>query len=109
MEVKRKREYRKYSKAEKARLIESYKNSGMNKTKWCKEQNLGLSTLHEWLKEIKLNTSKPNTQTWVPVVTTKQEIITPLAINMGKINIPVDKNTDVEVLAKVLKVLVEIC
>ena len=109
MESNAKRKHRIYSVAEKSSLLEKYKTSAVLKKQWCKENNIGLSTLQKWLSEDKKQQQVPHAQAWVPVVTITPKKADKLPIQIGKFTIPVDQHTDLQLLSSVLKVVIEIC
>jgi transposase-like protein len=92
-----------YSAAEKEALLNKYKTSGALRKQWCKENGISLSTLQRWLKD------EQNTQTWVSVVTAPPKYADAISIQAGTFTIPITQNTDVQLLAKVLKVIMELC
>ena len=58
MKVTARHKRKTYCDAEKKSLLEAYKQSGTSKKLWCKENGIGLSTLHKWLQNDK-NLTKP--------------------------------------------------
>lgn len=98
-----------YSATEKTMLLEAYKNSGQIAKQWCTENNIGLSTLQRWLKNDRKQTNTQPVQSWVPVVAAKEEKSDVLTIQIGNFNISVAKNTDIELLSTVLKVMRQVC
>lgn len=99
---------RTYSSAEKTMLLEEYKTSGASKKQWCKERGIGLSTLHKWLQNDKNLTNPQDVETWVQVTVTPETTDT-LPVQIGKFTIPIAKHTDLELLSRVLKVVMELC
>ena len=104
-----KRKHIRYSAVEKASLLEAYKTSGILKRHWCKENGIAPSTLHKWLGEEKKQEQPSNVQAWVPIVTIPSEKSALLPVQVGKITIPVDQHTDMQLLSSVLKVVIAIC
>lgn len=100
---------RRYSDAKKAALIEDYKHSQLLKKQWCEKNGIGLSTLHRWLQNDDKLANEHSIQTWMPIIPTAQEKPAILPVQIGKFNVPVDKNTDLELLSMVMKVLNELC
>ena len=98
-----------YCNAEKRSLIEAYTQSGTSKKLWCKENGIGLSTLHKWLQNDKNLTKPQDLQAWVPVITVTPETADGLQIQIGKFTIPVAKHTDVQLLSNVLKMMIDLC
>ena len=98
-----------YCNAEKNPLIEAYKQSGKSKKMWCKENNIGLSTLHKWLQSDKSLTKLQDVQAWVPVITVTPENADTLPVQIGKFTIPVAKHTDMQLLSNVFKVMIDLC
>jgi transposase-like protein len=98
-----------YCDAEKSSLLEAYKQSDKSKKQWCKENGIGLSTLHKWLQNDKNLTKPQDVQAWVPVITITPETDDGLLIQIGKFSIPVAKHTDVQLLSTVLKVMIDLC
>ena len=98
-----------YCNAEKSSLIEAYKQSGKSKKLWCKENNIGLSTLHKGLQGDKSLTKLHDVQAWVPVITVTLETVDGLLVQIGKFTIPVAKHTDVQLLSNVLKMMIDLC
>lgn len=109
METTKKQARRSYSAAEKKELLESYKTSGLSCKQWCKENGIGLSTLHRWLQKERKTENLNPVQTWVPVVTITEEKSDMLKLQVGQITIPVTINTDMRLLATVLKVMKDLC
>jgi transposase-like protein len=59
---------RSYTVADKERILQSFQASGQTIKEWCRENEVGLSTLQRWQRtgcQAKLATTA---QTWVPVV-----------------------------------------
>jgi transposase-like protein len=98
-----------YCDEEKRSLLVAYKQSGTSKKLWCKENGIGLSTLHKWLQNDKILTKPHDVQSWVPVITVTPETADGLLVQIGKFTIPVAKNTDVQLLSTVLKVMTDLC
>jgi len=98
-----------FSAAEKTSLLEAYQGSGKIKKQWCKENGVGLSTLQRWQRQEKDKNQPQPLQSWVPVISTVPEKAKALEIQVGKCIIPIDAKTDLNFLAGVLKVLVEVC
>jgi transposase-like protein len=98
-----------YCNAEKRSLLEAYKQSGISKKLWCKENGIGLSTLHKWLQNDKNLTKPYDVQAWVPVITVTPKTADGIQIQIGKFSIPVAKHTDVQLLFTVLKVIIDLC
>jgi len=98
-----------FSDAEKAALLKSYQSSGKMKKQWCKENAIGLSTLHRWLRQEKNTITPQPLQCWVPVISAVPEKSKAFEIKIDKYVIPIDHQTDLNFLASVLKVLAEIC
>ena len=87
-------------------MIEEFKNSGLSITSWSRKNGLFISTVTGWVsrhdkksknskdvKLIELKTSPPSHK---------------LKVEIGAVNILVDRYTDLELLAKVIKVVNEI-
>jgi len=94
---------------EKAELIRSYRDSGKTKKAWCKETGVGLSTLHRWLCQDKSPMNPQPLQNWISVISIAPVPSEDLEIHVGKCTIPIDRQTDLNLLAGVLKILVEVC
>jgi len=97
-----------FTDAEKEALLKSYHDSGKAKKTWCEEARLGLSTLQRWLRQEK-SSMNPPLQNWISVIATAPVPSKDLEIRVGKCTIPIDRQTDLNLLAGVLKVLVEVC
>ena len=101
---------RTFSNAEKALLLEAYQTSGKLKKPWCKENGISLRTLQRWLRQEKsLPFHLQPQQNWIPVVSTAPEKSKEMEIQLGKCIIPIDRQTDLDLLESVLKVLVKVC
>lgn len=96
-----------FSVAEKTALLEDYQSSGKTQREWSKENGIGLSTLQSWLRQRK-SQAKP-LQNWLPIIPTAPAKSNVIAIQVGKCSIPIDRQADLDLLADVLKVLVEVC
>ena len=94
---------------EKEELIRSYRDSGKTKKAWCKETGVGLSTLHRWLGQNKSPLNPQPLQNWVSIISTAPVPSKDIEIRVGKCTLPIDRQTDLNLLAGVLKVLVEVC
>jgi hypothetical protein len=90
-------------------MLEAYKQSDTSKKLWCKENGIGLSTLQKWLQNDKKLTNAKDVQAWVPVLTVMPETADGLLVQIGKFTIPVAKNTDMQLLSTVLKVMTDLC
>jgi hypothetical protein len=104
-----KRKHRIYSAVERASLLEAYKVSGILKKQWCKENDIGLSTLQKWLSTDKKQEKPKAVQSWVPVFSVTPAKSDILPVQIGKITIPVDQHTDMQLLSTVLQVVIAIC
>ena len=93
----------KYPKEEKEQLIEEFKNSGLSITSWARKNGLPISTVTGWVsrhdkksknskdvKFIELKTSSPSHN---------------LKVEIGAVNILIDGSTDLELLARLIKVV----
>jgi transposase-like protein len=109
MEVAATHKRKTYCDKEKRSLLEAYKQSDTSKKLWCKENGIGLSTLHKWLQNNKNLTKPQDVQAWVPVITVTPETADGLLVQIGKFTIPVAKHTDVQLLSNVLKVMIDLC
>jgi transposase-like protein len=109
MEITATHKRKTYCDEEKRSLLEAYIQSGTSKKLWCKENGIGLSTLHKWLQHNKNLTKPQGVQAWVPVVTVTPENTDELLVQIGKCTIPVAKHTDVQLLSTVLKVIINVC
>ena len=98
-----------FSTAEKAELLKSYQDSGKAKKTWCKENGLGLSTLQRWLHQENNQINPQPLQNWVSIVPTAPVQSKELEIQIGKCIVPINRQTDLNLLTGVLKVLVEVC
>lgn len=98
-----------FTDVEKAALLKSYHDSGKTKKAWCKETGVGLSTLHRWLHQDQSPMNPQPLPNWISVISTAPVPSKDLAIHVGKCTIPIDQRTDLNLLAGVLKVLVEVC
>ena len=98
-----------FSNAEKALLLEAYQTSGKTKNQWCKDNGVGLSTLQRWMYQEKNTTKHQPLQNWIAVVPTVPEKPKNIELQLGKYIIPIDRQTDLDLLESVLKVLVKVC
>lgn len=109
METVTRQKRKSYSAAEKSLLVETYKTSGLSCKQWCTENHIGLSTLQRWMqKDWKQKTPHPQ-QIWIPVVTATEEKSEMLSVQAGPFTIPVDANTDMKLLVRVLTGMRELC
>lgn len=98
-----------FTNVEKVVLLKSYHDSGKAKKAWCQETGVGLSTLQRWLRQDKSPTNPQPMQNWISLISTAPVPSKDLEIHVGKCTIPIDQQTDLNFLAGVLKVLVEVC
>lgn len=103
------RKHRSYSSAEKARVLEEYKASGLRRKVWCRENGVGLSTLNRWLQQENQQVKSQSVQTWMSVMAATPEPSYALTIQIGKCTIPIQAKTDLKLLADVLSVVVQTC
>ena len=68
--AKTKRDRRNFSQAEKQRLYQEWKLSGLNRHKFCEKHDLVLSAFGKWCRKIANEGSLPTQSDWVPVVAT---------------------------------------
>ena len=94
-----------FSNEDKAALLEAYKSCEKTQKAWCEDNDVSLSTLQRWLSK-----SKPQAiQNWLPIVAAAPVKSNGIEIQVGKCNIPINRQADLTLLADVLKVLIEVC
>lgn len=109
METKVKQLRRNYSATEKIALLEAYKTSGLSRNQWCKENGIGRNTLQRWIQKERNLENAPPVQTWVPVITIAEAKSDLLHVQIGPFTVAVASNTDLKLLASVLKVMKDLC
>jgi transposase-like protein len=109
LETITKRNKKQYSALQRGQLLAAYKNSEEPKKQWCEEHGVAVSTLHKWLNCDKNQTGTQITRDWVSVTALPQMKNKILLLQVGKFNITVEKNTDMELLSSVLSILLPLC
>lgn len=96
----------KYPKEEKEQLIEEFKNSGLSITSWARKNGLPISTVTRWVSKHDKKSKHSKDVKFIEIKTTQAGKT--LKMEIGAVNIVVDRYTDLELLAKVIKVVNEI-
>ena len=96
----------KYSKEEKERWIEEFKNSGLSIASWARNNGLPTSTVTGWVSKHDKKSKHSKDVKFIEIKTTQSGKT--LKMEIGAVNIVVDRYTDLELLAKVIKVVNEI-
>ncbi|RRJ24514.1 hypothetical protein EHV10_12045 [Lachnoanaerobaculum gingivalis] len=96
----------KYPKEEKEQLIEEFKNSGLSIASWTWKNGLPISTVTRWVSKHYKKSKHSKDVKFIEIKTTQAGKT--LKIEIGAVNILVDRYTDLELLAKVIKVVNEI-
>lgn len=93
----------KYFKEEKEQLIEEFKNSGLSITSWARKNGLHISTVTVWLSRCNKKSKASNDIKFIVFKTSQPSKI--LKIEIGVVNILIDGSTDLELLARLIKVV----
>lgn len=102
------RHRRTYSPTEKLDLIKKYRLSGAVRKTWCKENQIGLSTLQRWLKE-EITLAEFPSPKWVSIDTIPLAPKSELNIQAGSFNLSINEKTDLQLLKNVLSILAVVC
>jgi transposase-like protein len=101
---------RSYTTADKKRMLQSFQSSGKTSKEWCRENQVGLSTLQRWQRTESQGKVASTVQTWAPVVAVAEP--TPksiIVIQSGTFSISVSADTDRKLLAEVLAAVKTVC
>ena len=96
----------KYPNEEKEQLIEEFKNSGLSIASWARKNGLPISTVTRWASKHDKKSKHSKDVKFIEIKTT--QAVKTLKMEIGAVNILVDRYTDLELLAKVIKVVNEI-
>ena len=96
----------KYSKEEKEQFIKEFKNSGLSIASRARKNGLPISTVTRWVSKHDTKTKNSKDVKFIEIKTTQAGKT--LKMEIGAVNIVVDRYTDLELLAKVIKVMNEI-
>ena len=96
----------KYSKEEKEQFIEAFKNSGLSIASWARKNGLPISTVPRWVSKHDKKSKHSKDVKFIEIKTTQAGKT--LKMEIGAVNIVVDRYTDLKLLAKVIKVVNEI-
>ena len=96
----------KYSKEEKEQFIKEFKNSGLSIASRARKNGLPISTVTRWVSKHDTKTKYSKDVKFIEIKTTQAG--NTLKMEIGAINILVDRYTDLELLAKVINVVNEI-
>lgn len=91
----------KYSKEEKEQLIEEFKNSGLSIASWARKNGLPVSTVTGWVSKHEKKSKHSKDIKFIEIKTTQAGKT--LKMEIGVVNILVDRYTDIELLVKVIK------
>ena len=93
----------KYPQEEKEQLIEKFKNSGLSIASWARKNGLPISTVTRWVSK---HDKKSKYSKDVKLIEIKRtQAGKTLKMEIGAVNILVDRYTDLELLAKVINVV----
>ncbi len=98
------------SDAERARLLDAYRASGMSAKSFAARENIAASTLYQWLAELKATATRPRIarvirhRTVVAKEETKREC-SALLVEIGGARVHVPTGYDPSTLARVLELL----
>ena len=109
----------KYTDVQIEKMVKKYKESGVGKTIFAKQEKIGINTLNKWLSEITLD-EKENTEVQTPkfmkvtktlerkemLASKKSEVV---KIHFKDFKITVEEAASEELLSMVLKVVKELC
>lgn len=109
MEIGITQKHKRRTEQERIELLNLYQCSGKTKKAWCEENGIAVSTLHKWLKLDKKQEVNEMTQSWAAITVIPQNKRGSLLLQAGKFSIEVRENTDKELLAAVLSMLVPLC
>ena len=93
----------KYPKEEKERWIEEFKNSGLSITSWANKNLLPVSTVSGWINRCNKKLKVSNDIKFIEIKTSQPSKT--LKIEIGAINILIDDSTDLELLARLIKLV----
>ena len=93
----------KYPKEEKERWIEEFKNSGLSITSWANKNLLPVSTVSGWINRCNKKSKVSNDIKFIEIKTSQPSKT--LKIEIGAINILIDDSTDLELLARLIKLV----
>ena len=93
----------KYSKEEKEQLIEEFKNSGLSIASWARKNGLPISTVTGWVSKHDKKSKHSKDVKFIEIKETQAGKT--LKMEIGAVNILVETYTDLELLAKVIKVV----
>ena len=96
----------KYPKEEKEQFIEEFKNSGLSISSWARKNGLPISTVTRWVSKHDKKSKHSKDVKFIEIKATQSGKT--LKMEIGAVNILVDRYTDLELLAKVIKVVNEI-
>ena len=96
----------KYTKEEKEQFIEEFKNSGLSIASWARKNGLPISTVTRWASKHDKKSKHSKDVKFIEIKETQSG--KNLKMEIGAVNILVDRYTDLELLAKVIKVVNEI-
>ena len=93
----------KYPKEEKERWIEEFKNSGLSITSWANKNLLPVSTVSGWMNRCNKKSKVSNDINFIQIKTSQPSKT--LKIEIDAVNILIDGSTDLELLARLIKVV----
>lgn len=93
--------------AEWRELYKEYKASGLNMTAWCRENNVGKTTMHKnvtlFEKEYK---AEPD---WVPLRIENKGSVETLSLNINEVTINIKDGFNKKTLEDILEVIRKVC
>ena len=93
----------KYPKEEKDRWIEEFKNSGLSITSWARKNGLPISTVTGWVSKHDKKSKHSKDVKFIEIKATQAGKT--LKMEIGAVNILIDGSTDLELLARLIKVV----
>ncbi len=93
----------KYSKEEKEQFIEEFKNSGLSITSWSRKNGLPISTVTGWVSRHDKKTKNSKYVKFIELKTSPPSHN--LKVEIGAVNILIDGSTDLELLARLIKLV----
>ena len=84
-------------------MIEEFKNSGLSISSWARKNGLPISTVTGWVSKHDKKSKHSKDVKFIEIKTSQPS--NTLKIEIGAVNILVDRYTDLELLAKVIKVV----
>lgn len=90
--------------------IQAFRDSGLTRRAWCREQGIPEHQLHYWLNRIKNldKAAEPATNRWVGLEKASLDD-TGITIQVGELSLAVKRGFDHHVLVDVIRTLLKVC